>query len=95
MSCVIERIQKKTADYPDHVVIVDQGENNNFPYRELELYSKRITAKLFFNLSLSLICILFAAIIVIMHIYLCFSNLSNCSSSGSVTPFLYVYPIFR
>ena len=39
--------------------------------------------------------VLFAAIIVIMYIYLCFSNLSNCSSSGSVTPFLYVYPIFR
>lgn len=46
MSSVIERIQKNIADYPDHVVIVDQGENNSFTYREFDLYAARVAARL-------------------------------------------------
>ncbi len=46
MSSIIERIQKNIADYPDHEVIVDQGENNSFTYREFDLYAARVAARL-------------------------------------------------
>ena len=39
MSSIIERIQQNVADCPDHVVIVDQGENNSFTYGEFDLYA--------------------------------------------------------
>lgn len=46
MSSIIERIQKNIAEYPDHIVIVDQGENNSFTYREFDLYAARVAARL-------------------------------------------------
>ncbi len=46
MSSIIERIQQNVADCPDHVVIVDQGENNSFTYGEFDLYAARVAARL-------------------------------------------------
>ncbi len=46
MSSIIEIIQKNIADYPDQVVIVDQGDNNSFTYREFDLYAAKVAARL-------------------------------------------------
>ena len=46
MSGVIEKILSNVKEYPDSVVIVDQGEGNFFTYRGLDIYARKIAMKL-------------------------------------------------
>ena len=43
---LIRQIQSNISNYPDMRIIVDQGENNGFTYRQYDEYARKIAAKL-------------------------------------------------
>ena len=43
---LIRQIQSNISNYPDMRIIVDQGENNGFTYRQFDEYARKIAAKL-------------------------------------------------
>ena len=46
MKLIVQKLMEIARDYPDHVAVVDQGDNNSFTYRELFDYASRIAGKL-------------------------------------------------
>ena len=46
MNDLISQIRRNVEELPDFIVVVDQGEGNCFTYRALDMYARKIAAKL-------------------------------------------------